>query len=377
MWLAPPPVDPLSERPTETGAITPSLRRMPHAPTVYDLCPKVELHLHIEGAIPHRLLWERVTAYGGDPAVPDADAMRRMFSYRDFPHFIETWWWMTGWLRTAEDFAALGRAVASELVEQRIVYAEASISPSDFARHRLALADMAVAVRQGLDSIDGVEVALTVDLVRDKSPAGCAAVLEEAIDAMADAGIVAITIGGSEQGHPPEPFAAVYRRAESAGLRLTAHAGEAAGPESVRGALDALGVERIGHGVRSVEDPELLARLVRDQVPLEVCPTSNLRTGVAASWESHPVGTLLDAGALVTISTDDPAFFHCDLAGELRQVSELFGDGPETAATLTRQAIVASWLAADDAARLDDAVAAWWNLWRSGITDPGPIGVPW
>ncbi len=172
-------------------------------------------------------------------------------------------------------------------------------------------------------------------------------------------GVGGVTIGGLELGHPPEPFAPVYERARDAGLRLTAHAGEAAGSASVIGALDALGVERIGHGVRSVEDPALLTRLVKEQVPLEVCPTSNLRTDVVPNWDEHPVGDLLTAGANVTISTDDPTFFHNSLAGEFRELDARYGKLGDMA-RLTLNAVQASWLPEIECATLAERVWSWW-----------------
>ncbi len=326
-----------------------------------DLCdaaPKVELHLHLEGAIPLDTLWGLIQRHGGDPELADLAALQRRLVFRDFPHFIETWWWMTGFLRTEYDFSTAAEAVARRLAEQNIVYAEASFSPTDFERHGLTPQQMGVAIRRGLDRVPATRVVLNVDLVRDTGPERAMRTLESTLEISAEADVRGITIGGSEQDHPPEPFAPVYRRAADAGLRLTAHAGEAAGPASVWGTLRALGVERVGHGVRSVEDPKLLEHLVEKQIPLEVCPTSNIRTGVAASWAEHPVHQLLAAGANVTISSDDPTFFHSSLADEFKALGDRDGRSMED---LTLAAVDASWL--DDAAKraLAEQVRAWWR----------------
>jgi adenosine deaminase len=331
-------------------------------PDRYDRCPKVELHLHLEGAIPLDTLWAIIQDHGGDPDVPTIDALRAKFAYTDFPHFIDTWWWITGYLRTTDDFTRAAEAVACHLAAQHIVYAEASFSPTDFARHGLTPQELAMAIRTGLDRVDGTRVTLNCDLVRDPGPERAATTLAAILEVAEDAGIRGITIGGSEQDHPPEPFAEVYATAAAAGLRRTAHAGEAAGPDSVWGAIRSLGVARIGHGVRSVEDPELVEYLVATQLPLEVCPTSNLRTGIAPDWERHPVASLLGAGANVTISTDDPALFHCDLAGELREVGRRFGADPER---LTLAAVAASWLDETEQAALASHVTAWWEAVRA------------
>jgi adenosine deaminase len=324
----------------------------------FDLCPKVELHLHLEGAIPPAILWQLVESNGGDPAVPDRTALSSHLRYTSFAHFIATWWWMTGFVRSCDDFEMVAASVATDLVRQNIIYAEASFSPTDFARHGMAPQEIALAIRRGLDQVAGTQVVLNCDLVRDTGPQRAAATLQAVIEVAGEADIRGITIGGSEQDHPPEQFAAVYQSAADAGLRLTAHAGEAAGPESVRAALDVLGIERIGHGVRTVEDRALLDRVVRNQVPLEVCPTSNIRTGVVSGWDRHPVGMLLEAGAYVTISSDDPTFFHTSVAEELRRVAKRFGAAP---LELTHRAIGASWMTTPEKDDAHRRVAAWWS----------------
>jgi adenosine deaminase len=317
-------------------------------PDVFDLAPKVELHLHLEGALPVETLWQLSQHYG-DPDTRSLEELTARFEYRDFAHFIETWQWMLPFIRTTEDWTLVARAVASSLAEQHIVYAEASISPTDFRQHGLAVADIATAVRRGLDQVTGTHVNLLVDLVRDTGPEWCARTLEQVIEVAPQAGIVGITIGGSEHAFPPDAYAAVYRRAGAAGLGRSVHAGEAGGADNVRTALDLLGVERIGHGVRAVEDSALVDRLVASQVPLEVCPTSNLRTGVVGSWASHPVVELIGRGACVTINSDDPTYFGCTLAGELRRVTALTS---LDLATATRAAVDASFASETERSRL-------------------------
>jgi adenosine deaminase len=327
----------------------------------FDLAPKVELHLHLEGAIPLDTLWDLVQKYGGDAAATSRTALVDHLRYTSFAHFIDTWWWMTGFVRSYEDFEHIAASVAADLARQNIIYAEASLSPTDFERHGLTPQGIAVAVRRGLDRVSSTQIVLNCDLVRDTGPARAAETLAAVLEVGAATDLRGITIGGSEQPYPPELFADVYAQAAAAGLHLTAHAGEAAGPESVRGALDALGVERIGHGVRIVEDPELLDRVVAEQIPLEVCPTSNVRTGVVSGWDSHPVGTLLAAGAAVTISSDDPTFFHTSVAADLREVSTRYGADPRI---LTERAIAASWMTDEEKhARLNE-VAEWWETTR-------------
>ncbi len=324
---------------------------------VFDLAPKVELHLHLEGAIPLDTLWEIIESHGGDASVPTRKALGRRFEFRDFPHFIDTWWWMTGFLRSEDDFTQIAEAVARHLAEQNIVYAEASFSPTDFERHGLTPQQLGIAIRRGLDRVAGTRVVLNLDLVRDSGPQRGSATLESVLKIAVEADVRGITIGGSEQDHPPEQFASVYRKAAEAGLRLTAHAGEAAGPASVWGAIRQLGVERIGHGVRSVEDPVLIEYLVEHRVPLEVCPTSNIRTGVATGWDEHPIHQLIAAGVNVTISSDDPALFDCSVASEFRTLS---GYGTKSMEELTMAAIQAAWVTEEERFELVEMVRAWW-----------------
>jgi adenosine deaminase len=323
--------------------------------------PKTELHLHLEGAIPLDAMWQLVQRHGGDPEVPRPQALTERFAYRDFPHFIETWVWKNQFLDTYEAFEFAAAAVAADLSRQNIVYAEAFFSPTDFRDYGLTPEGLALAIRRGLDRVDGVVVALIVDLVRDTGPNRAAVTFDRVREVAAEAGVVGIGIGGSEADFPPEQFGPVYRKAADLGFHRTAHAGEAAGPESVRGALDVLGVDRIGHGVRSVEDPALLTRIVDAQIPFEVCPTSNLRTGVVASWDGHPVRDLIDRGAVVTVNSDDPAMFDCTLDGEYRALRDHLGlDGPALW-NLARAGIDSSWASSAMKAELRADLDAWWR----------------
>lgn len=326
-------------------------------PDVFDRAPKVELHLHLEGAVPLDTLWDLVQKYGGDSAVPTRQSLVEHLQYTSFANFIDTWWWMTGFVRSYDDFEAIATGVAADLAKQHIVYAEASFSPTDFERHGLSPQGIAQAIRTGLAKVPEAQVVLNCDLVRDTGPERATRTLAAVLDVAEETDIRGITIGGSEQAYPPDLFVEVYQQAAAAGMHRTAHAGEAAGPRSVRAALDLLGVERIGHGISTVGDARLLARVVTDQVPLEVCPTSNIRTGVVPDWDNHPVGALLAAGANVTISSDDPTFFHSSVADDLRSVSNLYN---ADAQLLTERAISASWLTNAEKAAVKNLVSAWW-----------------
>jgi adenosine deaminase len=310
----------------------------------YEQIPKVELHLHLEGAIPHEALWELACKYGGDPEVPDIDALLRRFEYRDFPHFIETWIWKNGFIREYDDFTLIAEAVARDLLGQNILYVEAYFSPRDFARHGLESQGIAGAIRRGLSRVPEVEVMLIPDLIRDFGPENAARTLAELAEVRDEAGIIGIGIGGSEQSFPPEPFAPVYEEARRLGLRTTAHAGEVAGAESIWGALRTLGVDRIGHGTRAYEDPALLDYLAKRRVPVEMCPISNVKTRVVPSIEQHPIRRYFDHGILVTVNTDDPKMFGNSLAEEYAALVDHLGFTHDDIRTLILNGIESSWM---------------------------------
>jgi adenosine deaminase len=315
------------------------------AQTWYDRLPKIELHLHLEGAIPHPVLWELVQKYGGDPLLADQTALQRKFEYRDFPHFIDTWLWKNQFLREYEDFTFIAEAVARHLAAQNIRYVEAFYSPSDFFRRGLSLQRLTEAIRTGLNRVPQIEIALIVDVVRDDGPEKARLTLAKANE-VRDLGVIGIGMGGSEQLFPPEPFEKVYAEARRLGLHTTAHAGEAAGPESIWGAMRTLQIERIGHGVRAIEDEKLLDALVLSQLPLELCPLSNVCTGVVRSINELSVRKMFQRGIFLTINTDDPQMFGNSLAQEYRLLVERLGFSRSEVLTLILNALSASWLPA-------------------------------
>jgi adenosine deaminase len=309
----------------------------------FDQVPKVELHLHLEGAIPLDALWELVGKYGGDPSVPNLQALERKFQYQNFAHFIDTWCWKNQFLREYGDFTFIAEAVARDLARQKIRYVEAFYSPTDFAGYGLETQRLTEAIRAGLAQVPEIEVALVADLVRDGGPARAAVTLAE-VDEVRDLGVIGIGIGGLEQEFPPEPFKAVYEQARRLGFRTSAHAGEAAGAESIWGAIRALRVDRIGHGTRAAEDEILLDYLAEHRIPLEMCPLSNLCTGVVASFREHPVRRFFEQGIVVTVNTDDPKMFGNSLAGEYRLLESKLGFSRDEIRSLILQGIRSSWL---------------------------------
>jgi adenosine deaminase len=311
----------------------------------FDDLPKVELHVHLEGAIPHEALWELIQKYGGDASVPDLASLKQRFQYRSFAQFIETWSWKNQFLREYEDFTFIAEVTARDFEAQNIRYAEMFFSPSLFVRHGLEVQRLTDAVRAGLDRVPGITVALVADLVRDYGPESEARTLAQLAE-VKDRGVIGIGIGGSETEFPPEPFEPVYEEARRLGFHTSAHAGEAAGAASIWGALEHLQVERIGHGTRAHEDPSLVQYLVDTQVPLEMCPLSNVRTGVVDMLGNHPIREYFKQGVAVTVNTDDPKMFDTSLAQEYRLLTEECGFSKRDICSLILAAIDASWLPA-------------------------------
>ena len=314
--------------------------------TWFDSVPKVELHLHLEGAIPHVALWELVRKYGGDPSLRTLNDLESRFEYVDFPHFLDTWAWKNGFLREYEDFTFIAEAVARKLQAQNIRYVEAFYSPPDFARHGLEIQRLTEAIRNGLSQVPGIEIMLVADVVRDYGPQQAMISLQRILE-VRDLGVIGIGLGGAEHEYPPELFQDVFGTAREAGLRTTAHAGEGAGAASVRRAIEDLHVDRIGHGVRLHEDEELLDRLVRRRIPLEMCPLSNVRTGVVASIGEHPIRAYFERGVLVTVNTDDPEMFGNSLACEFQLLEQELGFSRTETRHLILNGIESSWLAED------------------------------
>lgn len=323
----------------------------------FDTVPKIELHIHLEGAIPLPAFWELVGKYGGRDEVPTLADLEARFRYRDFPHFLDVWMWQLGFLRELEDFTFIAEAVARHLRDQNVRYAEAFYSPPDFASRGLRIPDITAAVRAGLDRVNGIRIALVADLVRNYGPEQGARSLD-ALAEVRDLGVIGIGIGGSEHDCPPEPFAAVYERARALGFRTSAHAGEGAGAASIWGAVRALRVDRVGHGTRATEDADLVAYLAEQRLPLEMCPLSNVRTAVVPDLAAHPIRRFMDQGLLVTVNTDDPTLFQTSLAHEYRELTRVHGFTRAEIRTLIDNAVEASWLSPGDKQALRATLAA-------------------
>lgn len=319
--------------------------------TWYERVPKVELHVHLEGAIPHEALLALIQKYGGDPTVPDVPALAKRFEYKSFSQFIEAWSWKNQFLREYEDFTLVAELTARDMAQQAIRYAEVFFSPSLFVRRGLAVQQVAQAVRAGLARVSEIEIALVADLVRDYGPESELLTLTQ-LKETTELGVIGIGIGGSEHDCPPAPFKRLYEEARSAGFHTTAHAGEAAGAQSIWDAVLELRAERIGHGTRAWEDPELVQYLVDRRIPLEMCPISNVRTNVVGSLREHPIRRYFDAGIVVTVNSDDPKMFQTSLADEYRLLEQECGWTRLEICRVILNAIESSWLSSERKASL-------------------------
>lgn len=283
--------------------------------------PKIELHVHLEGTVRPETL--REIAKRNDYALPDdLDALYR---FRDFRHFIEVWVLTTNALRTEEDWRQMVVDYAEEAASHGCIYLEGIFSPAERVRRGCAWEEIFEGVCNGAQAaaeLHGVEVRLTPDIPRGFAQDEARATVEWAAR-FRDRGVVGVGLGGLEAEFPPEPYADVFALAHSLGLGSVPHAGEVVGPESVRGALEALGADRLRHGIRAVEDPGLVRELAGRGTVLDVCPLSNLRTGAVASLAEHPLPQLVAAGVRCSISTDDPAMFDTDLTRDYEAAASL------------------------------------------------------
>jgi aminodeoxyfutalosine deaminase len=290
--------------------------------------PKIELHVHLEGTVRPDTL--RTIAKRNDYALPDD--LESLYRFRDFAHFIDVWILTTNALRTAEDFRQVVVEYAGEAARHGAVYIEGIFSPAERVARGVAWDEIFSGYCDGADEArerHGVEVRLTPDIFRGATPEQAEHVVRYSAK-YRDRGVVAVGLGGLEAEFPPEAYEDAFRLARSLGLASVPHAGEAAGAPSVRGALEALEADRIRHGVRAVEDKGLVDELAGRGTVLDVCPLSNLRTGVVRSLEEHPLPQLVAAGVRCSISTDDPAMFDTDLTRDYEAAASL-GVSPRAA----------------------------------------------
>ncbi|MBI4443606.1 MAG: adenosine deaminase [Acidobacteria bacterium] len=308
--------------------------------------PKAELHLHLEGCVDGDTLWELAQRQNSPLARAGKPVLEAVYQTASFADFLQAFKTVCQHLRTPEDYERVTYRALSRLARQNILYAEITVSAG-------------VILWQGEDIVrlwEGVEagwrraakefpirVQWIFDAVRQFGSEAAMAVAKAAA-ALRDRGVVALGLGGDEQQGPPQRFQEVFAYARSQGLRLTAHAGETAGPDSIWDALQLLGAERIGHGLSAARDSRLVDYLSQTQVPIEVCLTSNLRTGSLAAILHHPLPHYLAKGLAVCLNSDDPALFGTDLNREYLLAHQVFGLGREELTRLAQNSFRAAFL---------------------------------
>jgi aminodeoxyfutalosine deaminase len=312
--------------------------------------PKVELHLHLEGSAQPETLRELGRSKPGRAGAVEkwlAQWSSQGFRYGNFGAFIEAFKDVALLLEEPADYALLVRRLAERLAAENVRYAEVTLSAGVVLWKKQALEAVFDAVEEAAAEATarlGVRLTWIFDAVRQFGPEHARRVLREAAR-YGERGVVAFGIGGDEARGPAELFGEIYRQARDLGLHTTAHAGETTGPESVRQALELLGAERIGHGLSAARDPEVMALLRERAVPLEVCLSSNVATGVLARAQDHPLRRLVEAGVPVTLNSDDPGMFATSLEREFQLAAECFGLPEETLAQFCSAAARAAFLA--------------------------------
>jgi adenosine deaminase len=299
--------------------------------------PKAELHLHIEGTLEPELAFELAARNGVSLTYRDVEALRGAYAFSDLGSFLGLYYECMAVLRTADDFADLASAYLARARADGVTRVEMFFDPQVHLSRGVPLTEVigglqAAAERSAVSG--GPQVGLIACFLRDRGPDDAAKTLDELAP---HAGrLLAVGLDSAEVGYPPGDFAAVFDAARGLGLHTVAHAGEEGPPDYVWQAIDLLGVERVDHGIRSVEDPALLRRLAADETPLTVCPLSNVRLRCVPTIAAHPLPTLLDAGVNVTINSDDPAYFGGYLADNYLALASGLGLGlPDLTALAT------------------------------------------
>jgi adenosine deaminase len=315
--------------------------------------PKAELHLHIEGTLEPEMMFSLAARNGITLPFPDVGAVKAAYRFTNLQSFLDIYYQGTQVLRTREDFADLMAAYLERAAADGVVHAEIFFDPQTHTERGIGFDVFMAGFRDAMADagrVHGISSSLILCFLRHLGGEAALATIEEASDHLE--GVVAVGLDSSEVGYPPELFVAAYDRARELGLRAVAHGGEEGPPSYISGALDALGAERIDHGIRCLEDPALVERLRRERIPLTVCPFSNVALKVVERLEDHPLPRLLDEDLMVTINSDDPAYFGGYVGDNYRGIASALEFDDDTLAGLAANSIEASFLDRDTKDRL-------------------------
>ncbi|EGX56365.1 adenosine deaminase [Streptomyces zinciresistens K42] len=314
--------------------------------------PKAELHLHIEGTLEPELAFELAARNGVTLPYADTDALRAAYRFEDLQSFLNLYYELMAVLRTEQDFADLAHAYLARAAAQGVRHAEIFFDPQAHTARGVGLGTVVGGLWRALErsrAEHGVSTRLIMCFLRDESAESAMATLRAA-EPYLDR-ITGVGLDSAEVGHPPAKFREVFDAAAALGLRRVAHAGEEGPPAYITEALDVLGVERVDHGLRCTEDPDLVARLVRERVPLTLCPLSNVRLRTVDTLAAHPLPAMLDAGLMCTLNSDDPAYFGGYAGDTFDAVRRTLGLGDERLRELARNSFLASFLEDDEELR--------------------------
>ncbi len=325
--------------------------------------PKVELHVHLEGATDAATVWELARRNKVKLPAATLEEWQSMYAFRDFEHFVDIYTLATTCMQTADDFVFMLDRFLEEQARHNVRYCEAFLSASfmldNFPQDEV-IAVFSEGIKRGKEKYD-IGLRFIPDIARH-IPDSRHSVLDFILKGQEEGVFIGLGLGGPEVGFPPELFVDVYDEARRQGLHLVAHAGETVGAESVWGAIKSLKSERIGHGVRSVEDPKLLEYLAETQIPLEVCPHSNYRLKVTLLDQPHQIRKLVDAGVYCTVNSDDPPMFSTDLTREYLLLARQ-GFSWDELWQLNLNALEAAFLSEEEKAKY----RAEWNAFQSAI----------
>jgi aminodeoxyfutalosine deaminase len=286
------------------------------------------LHVHLEGAVRPETLLKLASRHHVALPAEDVAGLRKWYTFRDFNHFIDIYMTISSCLRTAHDIELIAREFLIGQAEQNILYSEATFTPfNQYMNNQLGFHEQMDAVncaRAWAERELGVRMGVIMDIPRTVPPEDGLTIADWAIDCYGD-GLIALGLGGPEVDNPPEKYQAAFDRVRAAGLPCILHAGETVGPPSIWSAIRVADTQRIGHGVRAIEDPELVTYLRKTQLPLEVCPTSNVCLKVYPSLEEHSLPELMAQGLYVTINSDDPPMFNTTLTDEFLVGARTYG----------------------------------------------------
>jgi adenosine deaminase len=314
--------------------------------------PTAELHLHLEGTLEPELAFSLAARNGTRLRYADLDALRRAYAFRDLQSFLDLYYELTAVLQTPADFAELADAYFARAAAQGVRHAEVFVDPqAHLARGvplEVVMEGLGEAFR-GAEAKHGLSARIIACFLRDRDPAEAEDLLPRLLP-YRDL-VIGVGLDSAELGYPPELFERVFARAADEGLHRVAHAGEEGPPAYVWSALDRLGVERVDHGIRSIEDLSLVARLREEQIPLTVCPLSNVALRAVPDLAAHPLRRMLDAGLVATVNSDDPAYFGGYLHDNVAAVTRALSLTPEHRRTLAENSFRASFLPPADVER--------------------------